>query len=149
MTPQEQLEQFLAKYEPAIVALAKKTLLKMRKLVPGAVEMVYDNYNSLVIGFVPGERPSDAVFSIVLHPTYINLFFLQGKGLPDPAERLEGSGNVVRRIRLDSIALLDELEIRELIHIAMRRAKAPFDPKQKRRMVIKAIAKKQRPRRKN
>ncbi|MGB9473423.1 MAG: hypothetical protein WBQ59_29040, partial [Candidatus Acidiferrum sp.] len=33
---------------------------------------------------VPGERPSEVVFSIAVYPSYANLFFAQGKGLPDP-----------------------------------------------------------------
>jgi hypothetical protein len=147
MTARQQLEKFLAKYDPSIAAQAKKALVKLRKLVPGAVEMVYDNYNALVIGFVPGERASEAVFSIALYPEYLNLFFAWGKGLPDPGKRLEGSGNRVRRIRLDSTATLDEPEVRELINVAMNRAPVSFDPKQKRRMIIKAISRKQRPRR--
>jgi len=53
---------------------------RMRKLVPGAVEMVYDNYNWLVIGFSPTERPSEAIFSLVLPPGRATLCFLQGAG---------------------------------------------------------------------
>jgi len=147
MTPQQQLEEFLAKYEPAIAAQGKKALTTMRKLAPGAVEMVYDNYNALVIGFAPGDRPSDAVFSIVLYPRYIGLCFTHGKALPDPAKRLQGNGNQVRWVRLDPITTLDEPEVRELINVALNRARVPIDPKQKRRMVIRSISKKQRPRR--
>ncbi len=147
MTLRQQLEKFLAKYEPALVAQAKKALVKMRKLAPGAVEMVYDNYNALVIGFAPGERPSEALFSIVLYPRYIGLCFIWGKGLPDPAKRLRGKGNQVRWIRLESPATLDEREVRELIRQALQQAKVPINPKQKRRLVIKSISKKQRPRR--
>jgi hypothetical protein len=147
VTAGQQLEKFLAKYDPAIAAQAKKALAKMRKLVPGAVEMVYDNYNALVIGFVPGERPSAAVFSVALYPQYLNLFFAWGKGLPDSGRRLRGSGARVRHIRLESPATLDEPEVRELVRIAKERAPVPFDPKQKRRMIIKVVSKKQRPRR--
>ena len=147
MKPGQQLEEFLAKYDPKIAAMAKKALGKMRKLVPGANEMVYDNYNALVIVFVPSERPSDAVLSIALYPKYANLFFANGKGLPDPGKRLQGAGKQVRSIRLDSAATLDEPEVRELIGIALEQAKVPFDPKQKPRMEIRAVVKKQRPRR--
>jgi hypothetical protein len=147
MTPREQLEKFLKKYQPAIIAQAKKALGKMRKLVPGAVEMVYDNYNALVIGFAPGDRPSEAVFSIVLYPRYIGLCFLHGKGLPDPAKRLQGSGSQVRWIRLESPGTLDEQEVQALINVALHQAKVPIDSKQKRRLVIRSISKKQRPRR--
>lgn len=147
MTPRQQLKKFIAKYDPAIAAQAKKALVKMRKLVPGANELVYDNYNALVIGFAPGDRASAAIFSIVLYPKYINLFFLHGRDLPDPAKRLQGKGNQVRLIRLESERTLDEPEVRELINLALHRAPVPFDPKQKPRMEIREIAKKQRPRR--
>jgi hypothetical protein len=42
---EQQLDSFLAKYDPEIAAFARRALAKMRKLVPGAVEIVYDNYN--------------------------------------------------------------------------------------------------------
>src|ERR1039458_9537409 len=64
--------------------------------LPGAVQLVYDNYNALVIGFGPSERASEASFSIVLYPRWVTLFFLQGAGLPDPRRLLKGSGKVVR-----------------------------------------------------
>ncbi len=97
---EQQLESFLAKYDPEVSTFGRRALAKMRKLVPGAIEMVYDNYNWLVIGFSPTERPSEAIFSIVLPPNRVTLCFLQGAGLPDPAKRLQGSGKVVRNIRL-------------------------------------------------
>jgi hypothetical protein len=147
VTEKQQLEKMIAKFEPGIASLAKKAMAKMRKFTPGAVEAVYDNFNALAIGFMPGDRPSEAVFSVVLYPNCVNLFFLQGKNLPDPAKRLRGSGNLVRSIRLESAATLDEPETRELINTALYRAKVPFDAKQKRRLVIRAISKKQRPRR--
>jgi hypothetical protein len=147
MTPRQQLEKFLAKYDRRIAAMTKKALSKMRKLVPGANELVYDNYNALVIGFAPGDRPSDAVFSIALYPAHANLFFLQGKGLPDPGKRLRGSGTRVRSVRLDSASTLEEPQIRNLIQLALQRSKVPFDAKQKGQMTIRAMAKKQRPRR--
>jgi hypothetical protein len=105
---QTQLDSFLEKYSPEIEAFARRTLAKMRKLVPGATEMVYDNFNWLVIGFGPSERPSEAIFSIVLPPNAVTLCFLQGAGLPDPAGLLRGSGNVVRNIRLYTSGVKDE-----------------------------------------
>ena len=68
-TAEAQLEKFLARYTPEIAGLAKAALQKMRKRLPGAVEMVYDNYNALVIGFCPGERPSDVAFSSIAAKT--------------------------------------------------------------------------------
>ena len=146
MTPKQQLDSFLNKYDREIAATAKRALVKMRKRLPGAVEIVYDNYNALAIGFGPNEKASLAIFSIALYPRWVNLFFLQGAKLPDPAHRLQGSGKVVRSIRLDEKAL-DDPEILTLIKVALTRAKTPIDPAQPRRLVIKSVSTKQRPRR--
>jgi len=149
---QVQLDSFLAKYDPEVETVARRALGKMRRLMPGAIEMVYDNYNWLVIGFSPTERPSEAIFSIVLPPGRVTLCFLQGAGLPDPAKRLVGSGNVVRNIRLydaggPDASVLDDPEVLALINVALNRAKVPMPAGARRKLIIRAIAAKQRPRR--
>jgi hypothetical protein len=144
--PGQQLTRFIDKYSPEIGAVARAALGKMRARLPGAVQLVYDNYNALVIGFGPTERASDAVFSIVLYPRWVNLFFLNGAGLHDPQKLLQGSGSRLRSIRLDTASLLDHPPVRALMAQAIEEAK-PFDPRRRGRMVIKMIAAKQRPRR--
>src|SRR5580693_628874 len=149
---QGQLDSFLAKYDPEIETVARRALGKMRKLMPGAIEMVYDNYNWLVIGFSPTERPSEAIFSIVLPPGRVTLCFLQGAGLPDPAKRLVGSGNVVRSIRLydagtSDASVLDDPVVLALINVALNRAKVPMSAGARRKLIIRAISERQRPRR--
>jgi len=128
------------------VSLAKAVLKKMRARLPGAVELVYDNYNALVVGFGPSERASEAVFSIALYPRWINLFFLYGATLPDPKKILKGSGKQVRSILIKEAAELDKPEVRAVMDAALESADPPIDPKAKRRMTIRAIAPKQRPR---
>ena len=147
-----QLDAFLAKYDPEVEAFARRALAKMRKLVPGAIEMVYDNFNWLVIGFSPTDRPSEAIFSLVLPAGRVTLCFLQGAGLPDPGKRLQGSGNVVRNIRLydadePDAKVLDDPEVLALIHVALNRAKVPMPAGARRKLIIRAVAAKQRPRR--
>jgi hypothetical protein len=77
--------------------------------------LVYDNYNGLVVGFSPNEKPSVAILSLLMLPDHVTLCFLQGKGLPDPQKLLKGSGNVVRHLRLESPATLDEPAVLALI----------------------------------
>jgi hypothetical protein len=145
---ERQLETFLRKYDPAIAAEAKKSLAKLRKLVPNAIEMVYDNYNALVVGFCPGMRPSEAILSIAVMPRWVTLCFLQAKGIPDPENRLEGSGNVARHLKMRNGAVtLDCPYTRTLIQEALIRARVPIPAGQKRRLIIKSISAKQRPRR--
>jgi hypothetical protein len=149
--PKTQLDSFIAKYDPEVAAFARRALAKMRKRVPGAIEMVYDNYNWLVIGFSPTERPSEAIFSLVLPPGRVTLCFLQGAGLPDPAKRLKGSGNVVRNIRLYNAGepdahVLDDPEVLALINVALNRAKVPMPAWARRKLIIRAVAERQKPR---
>ncbi|HLW85478.1 MAG TPA: hypothetical protein VKR60_09715 [Candidatus Sulfotelmatobacter sp.] len=149
---ERQLEAFLAKYDPEVAAFARRALAKMRKLVPGAIEMVYDNYNWLVIGFSPTERPSEAIFSLVLPPGRVTLCFLQGAGLPDPDKRLQGTGNVVRNIRLyeagqPDAKVLGDPEVLSLVNVALNRAKVPMPTAARRKLIIKSISARQRPRR--
>lgn len=143
-----QLAGFLAKYTPEIAGLAKDMIAKMRKRLPGAFELVYDNYNALAIGFGPTERASDAIFSIALFPRWVSLFFLQGAGLPDPYKLLKGNGKQVRHIVLHDAGMLDEAPVDALILQALRSAKLPVEPKSHRgRLIIKSVSAKQRPRR--
>jgi hypothetical protein len=146
-SPEIQLEKFLAKYTPEMAGLAKAILVKMRKRLPGAVEMVYDNYNALVIGFCPGERPSEVIFSIAVYTRWVNLFFAHGKGLRDPEKLLRGNGSRVRSIVLNSAGTLDDPAVEDLIAEAVERAVVPFDFARKRELMIRAVAEKQRPRR--
>lgn len=145
--PEAQLAGFIAKYSPEIGELAQAILVEMRARLPGAVELVYDNYNALVIGFGPTERASEAIFSIALYPRWINLFFLKGASLTDPGKILKGSGNVVRSVVISGPKDLDQPVLKALITDTLKRAKVPIDSKAKRRMVIKSVSAKQRPRR--
>jgi hypothetical protein len=148
VTPQAQLESFIKKFTPAVAAEARASLKRMRALVPGAVELVYDNYNALAIGFAPSERASEAVLSIAVFPRWVTLCFLQsGPKLKDPKRLLKGSGSRVRNIPLTSAADLDTAPIRALIAKALDRAAVPIEASGRRRLVIKSISPKQRPRR--
>ena len=65
-TPKQQLDGFIARFTPGIARLIKACHASMRKRVPGATELVYDNFNALVIGFGPTDRASKVIFRLVL-----------------------------------------------------------------------------------
>jgi hypothetical protein len=146
-TAQQQLNAFLDKFTEDIAAAARASLRLIRKRLPGATEIVYDNYNALAIGFGPSEKTSHAIFSIAIYPRWISLFFLQGIGLPDPKKLLKGNGTKVRHIVLKSPADIVSPDIDALMAHALKSAKVAIDPKQKRRLLIKSVSAKQRPRR--
>jgi len=141
------LAGFIAKFNPEVAALTKAILTRMEARYPTAIQLVYDNYNALAIGFGPTEKPSQAIFSIAVFPRWASLFFLQGKGLPDPDGILQGSGNVARHVRLTSADRLDEMSVKKLMEEAVAKAAIPFAPRGAPRLIIKSISAKQRPRR--
>jgi hypothetical protein len=145
--PEKALASFIAKFTPEVASLIRAARKRMRTLVPQAIELVYDNYNFFVIGFGPSLKPSDAVFSLACQAKGVSLCFLQGAGLPDPKGLLRGSGNVVRSLRLESAATLDQADVRSLMASALERAKVPMNPHGKHELIIRSVSVKQRPRR--
>jgi hypothetical protein len=75
---EQQLDGFIDKYTPEVAAQARDVLGRLRARIPGAVLLVYDNYNALAIGFSSTDRTSDGVLSIALYPRWVTLFFLRG-----------------------------------------------------------------------
>ena len=147
-SPASQIDSFLAKYTPEMARSASDARARMRKRIPGGVEFVYDNYNALVFGFGPTERPSDAVLSLAVFPEWVTLCFLKGANLADPKKLLKGSGNIVRNMRLSSPAHLDEPDVESLVTAAITGA-SPAYPGEggEPHTVVKSISAKQRPRR--
>jgi hypothetical protein len=142
-----QLDGFIARYDPVIARRTKAVLAEMRKLCPGAHELVYDNYNALAIGFAAGTRVRDVWFSIAVYPRWVSLFFFGTLPLKDPTRRLKGAGKTTRHIVLaDGTATLAAPDVKALIALALKKAGHPF-PGGRGTILIKSISARQRPRR--
>jgi hypothetical protein len=146
-SPERQLAEFIDKFTPEMATRIRAARAKMRKRIPQALELVYDNYNFFVIGYGPSEKSGDAIFSLAAQAKGLALCFLQGARLPDPNRLLKGSGNVVRNIRLDSADALDRPEVAALVAVALERAKTRLPPQGQHQLIIKSMSAKQRPRR--
>ena len=144
----KQLATFIAKFDPKVAKLIRACRAEMRKLLPTAIELVYDNYNFFVIGYASTERASDAILSIAAAANGVGLAFLHGASLPDPKKLLLGSGKQNRFIRLPTIETLRSLDVLALIRAAVGQAKTPLPATGGGYTVIKSISAKQRPRRK-
>ena len=139
------LAAFLAKFEPKMAARIRACRAALRKRLPTAHELVYDNYNFFVIGYGPNERPSNAVVSIAANSKGVGLCFIHGAKLPDPDGVLQGSGKQTRFVRLPSAKTLDEPAIAKLLTLAVARSRVPFAASGRGPTIIKSISKKQRP----
>jgi hypothetical protein len=142
-----QLAEFLSRFTTEVERVAQQALKKMRARMPGAVQLVYDNYNALAIGFGATERMSDVVCSIAVFPRWASLFFFDGTQLADPEGLLKGSGSRVRHIVLKSADDLDTPAVRALLSQALDLADPPIPRSGKAGVVIKSVSAKRRPRR--
>jgi hypothetical protein len=149
VSAEKQLAGFIGKFTPQVAKVIRAARRKMRQRLPGAIELVYDNYNFFVIGYGPNEKPSQAIFSLAAQAKGVALCFLQGKGLPDPKGILRGSGNLVRNVRLETAATLDRPEVQALMEAALDRAKTPLEPGSVHKLIIRSVSARQRPRRKS
>ena len=141
-----QLDGFIAKFAPDNQALIRECRAYMRGRLPSYHELVYDNYNFFVIGYCPGERPSDAILSLAANAKGMTLFFLRGVALADPNGLLQGEGNAVRSIRLPDCTRQDDAQVDALIERAVLQGKLP-EPGIESKLIIRSVSAKQRPRR--
>jgi hypothetical protein len=143
----EQLRSFIAKFSAKDQKLIRAVRAAMRKRLPTANELVWDNYNFLVIGYSPTERPSDSILSITARADSVAICFIHGATLPDPKGLLRGEGNQVRSIPVESAAVITTRDVDALIGAALTRAGAPMRREGKPALIIRSVSAKQRPRR--
>jgi hypothetical protein len=145
---EEQLKSFIDKFDPKHQALIRALRKTLRKRLPTANELVYDNYNFFVIGFSPTERPSDTIVSIAAAANGVGLAFYRGATLPDPHKFLLGSGAQNRFVRLESAARLADPQVKALIDAAVAQSKTPLPAQGRGKLIIRSVSAVQRPRRK-
>ena len=145
---EEQLNRFIDKFEPNHQGIIRAVRKALRKRLPAANELAYDNYNFLALGYCSTARPSDAIVSIAAAANGVGLCFIHGASLPDPQKILLGSGKQTRFIRVESAEILARPEVEALIAASIARAKTPLPSSGRGKLIIQSISAKQKPRRK-
>jgi hypothetical protein len=144
---EDQLAGCIEKFTPEMAKAIRAVRAALRKRLPAANELVYDNYNFFVIGYSSTLRPSNCFAQLVADAHGIRLAFYYGSRLPDPAGILLGSGKQNRFIRLASARDLSKPEVEALIRAAVAQGKVPLPATGRGTLVIRSISAKQRPRR--
>ena len=148
-TPAEtQLQGFINKFEPKYRALIRAVRKVLRKRMPTANELVWDNYNFFVLSYGSTERPSDCIVTIAAAANGVGLSFYRGASLPDPKKILLGSGTQNRFIRVESAEVLARPEIEALITAAIAQAKTALPTTGGGGLFIRSVSVKQKSRRK-
>jgi hypothetical protein len=147
VSAESELNSFIEKFAPEMQEVIRGCRARMQAQFPDAVQMVYDNYNFLVIGFGPDPVVSHAIFSLAAYARGINLCFLQrAPELPDPTSILRGSGKVVRNVALASPDDLGRDDVQALMDAQLSLAVIPMEASEKGDLIIKSVSAKQRAR---
>jgi hypothetical protein len=111
MTPT--VEQFLSTYPADVQELALKARELVQEIVPDVREQVYEAYKTIGYGSV---TKKDAMFCYIAPlKDRINLGFYRGVVLPDANGLLEGTGKLLRHVKVHSMAELEQPALRQLI----------------------------------
>ena len=135
-----QLADIITKFDPTVRKLARTCRAVLRKRLPTAIELVYDNFHALAIGYSPTERMSDCILSLVIHPKEVSLSFFYGATLSDPQRILEGSGDQNRFVRVEEASALTRPDVGALIQAAIARSQAPLPSSGGGYVVIRSVA---------
>ena len=143
-----ELRTLIAKFAPVHLRLIGAMRRWLRKRLPTAHEVVYEYRDFFVISYSPNERGYEGVLAIRASANGVRLYFNRGKGLPDPAKLLQGSGNQTRSIDVEGASTLARPAVAGLIDEAIARNRVPFARAGRGSVVIRsASAKKRRQRR--
>ncbi len=141
---EQQLSAFIDKFTPAHATLIRECRAVLRRIMPTAQELVYDNYNFLVIGYCSAPRASDCIVSIAAAANGVGLSFYHGATLADPEGLLQGSGKQNRFVRVPAVEVLSSPGVRTLIAAAVEQAKTPLPTAGHGALVIQSISVKQK-----
>jgi hypothetical protein len=143
-----ELRGLIVKFAPEHQRLIVTVRRSLRKRLSTAHEVVYEYRDCFVISYSPNEHGYEGVLSIRGSADGVRLYFNRGKGLPDPAKLLQGSGGQVRWIPVEGAATLASPEVARLIDEAIARNRVPFAETGRGPVVIRSTsAKKRRQRR--
>jgi hypothetical protein len=145
LSVERQIRGFIARFEPKHQALIRSVRKAFCRRFPSANELVYDYSKFFVLGYSPTERGIDSVYSIAAGADGVRLYFSQGVRLPDPKKILLGSGKQTRFIRIESPGTLKRPEVEALVATTIDRAKRPFPPRGRGKVIIKSTSAKRTP----
>ena len=124
-------DEIVTQASPQVKELTDHAKALILEIMPGAVELAWPKQNIISYGVGP-KKMSEHFCYIALLKERINLGFYYGADLSDPHNLLEGTGMVMRHIKVTSMEQLDDPALRQLVVDASR-----YLPKLK---IVRAVA---------
>jgi hypothetical protein len=113
-----EFETMLSDFDPAVQELAREARRLIFDVLPQTVEVVWTRQK--IAGYGTGPKKMTEHFSYISpHKKHINFGFYYGRELPDPAGLLEGTGELMRHVKIKSVAELENPALRTMLEFAV------------------------------
>ena len=110
-------EEIMAQASPSVRELARRTRALIESVMPDVVEVAWPKQRTIGYGVGP-KKMSEHFCYIGVFKSRINLGFFYGSELPDPENLLEGTGKLLRHIKIGQVEQLENPAVRDLIEVA-------------------------------
>lgn len=112
-------EEIVSGVSPHARKLAEEARSLVLSVYPAVVEVPWPKQR--VIGYGVGPKKMSEHFSYIsVSKEHINLGFMYGAELPDPERLLDGTGKLLRHVRITELEQLLNPALRELIQVATK-----------------------------
>src|ERR1700761_7883924 len=110
-----ELMKFMLPYPDSVKAATLWLREFVWDLYPDTNELIYDNYNSVAIGWSPTDKAGDVFCSMALFSGHVNFGFNRGSEIPDRDGVLLGDAALYRYIRVKDKDDFPEKEVIKLL----------------------------------
>lgn len=112
-------DEILAGVSPQARELALQARALIQAVYPAVVEVPWPKQR--VIGYGVGPKKMSEHFCYIsVSKNHINVGFMYGAELPDPQKLLDGSGKLLRHVRITNSEELAHPALRELLEVASK-----------------------------
>ncbi|WP_273567997.1 DUF1801 domain-containing protein [Maribacter halichondriae] len=141
-----ELLKFLRPYDESIQQLVFELRKYILKLVPETNELIWDNYNAVAMAYSKSDQLKDAFCHIAVYAKHINLGFNRGSELSKRDLKLEGSGKLIRHLKVRSTEDFQKDSIEQIIYeavgISERRNKNLANTETNRKSIVMSVSEK-------
>ena len=112
-----EFDKILIQATPHVQSLTRQAKALIQEIMPEVVEVAWPTQKIIGYGVGP-KKMSEHFCYIAVLKNRINLGFYYGADLADPTNLLEGSGKLLRHVKISQAAQLDDPAFRALVEQA-------------------------------
>jgi hypothetical protein len=118
--PMQEVQAFLAAYDPAVQAITLEIRALVLEAVPTAIEQIDPPARIIAYGF---DRTYKGMICVILPlKGAVNWGFPRGVDLPDPTGLLDGAGKRARHVKISTLQEVEAPALRVLFEAAVAEA---------------------------